>query len=87
MCLKTGLYDHHQRADVTPCDMQEAMAAGVSNISFGELSGNLGAAMYQYSFRIPAYYTLLVRLGPQGCRPLGCCDVCRCMRLQGWHAV
>ncbi len=37
------------------------MAGGVSNISFGELSGNLGQAMYQYSFRIPAYYTLLVR--------------------------
>lgn len=47
--------------------MQAAMAEGVSNISFGELSGNLGAAMYQYSFRIPAYYTLLVRCGPQGC--------------------
>jgi hypothetical protein len=66
LCLKTGVYDHHQRADVIPCDMQEAMAAGVSNISFGELSGNLGAAMYQYSFRIPAYYTLLVRRASQG---------------------
>lgn len=45
--------------------LQAAMAEGVSNISFGELSGNLGAAMYQYSFRIPAYYTLLVRCLPQ----------------------
>ena len=52
-----------QRAERT-CfpEPQAAMAEGVSNISFGELSGNLGAAMYQYSFRIPAYYTLLVRL-------------------------
>jgi len=39
---------------------QAAMSEGVSNISFSELSGNLGSAMYQYSFRIPAYYTLLV---------------------------
>ena len=39
----------------------EAIAGGVSNISFGQLSGNLGRTMYQYSFRIPAYYTLLVR--------------------------
>mmetsp|Transcript_19608 Transcript_19608/g.59305 ORF Transcript_19608/g.59305 Transcript_19608/m.59305 type:complete len:979 (-) Transcript_19608:2833-5769(-) len=40
---------------------QNALAGGVSNISFGELSGNLGTAMYQYSFQIPSYYTLLVR--------------------------
>lgn len=39
----------------------EAVAGGVSNISFGELSGNLGRTMYQYSFRIPPFYTLLVR--------------------------
>jgi aarF domain-containing kinase len=42
------------------------MAEGVSNISFGELSGNLGQAMYEYSFRIPAYYTLLVRCSRSG---------------------
>ncbi|KAK9810801.1 hypothetical protein WJX73_008900 [Symbiochloris irregularis] len=39
----------------------EAVAGGVSNISFGQLSGNLGRTMYQYSFRIPPFYTLLVR--------------------------
>lgn len=39
----------------------EALRAGVSNVSFGELSNNLGQTMYKYNFRIPAYYTLLVR--------------------------
>lgn len=39
----------------------EALAGGVSNLSFGDLSANLGRTMYQFSFRIPSYYTLLVR--------------------------
>ncbi|GIL56849.1 hypothetical protein Vafri_12157 [Volvox africanus] len=39
----------------------EALKGGVSNLSFGQLSGNLGMTMYKYSFRIPPYYTLLVR--------------------------
>ncbi|KAI7842632.1 hypothetical protein COHA_003736 [Chlorella ohadii] len=39
----------------------EALRGGVSNLSFGELSGNLGRTMYQFHFRIPPYYTLLVR--------------------------
>ena len=39
----------------------EALRGGVSNVSFGELSNNLGQTMYKYNFRIPAYYTLLVR--------------------------
>ncbi|EFJ41125.1 hypothetical protein VOLCADRAFT_107815 [Volvox carteri f. nagariensis] len=48
----------------------EALKGGVSNLSFGQLSGNLGVTMYKYSFRrgkgrgrgrIPPYYTLLVR--------------------------
>ena len=39
----------------------KALQGGVSNISFGELSSNLGQTMYKYNFRIPAYYTLLVR--------------------------
>lgn len=39
----------------------EALAGGVNNISFGDLSANLGRTMYQFSFRIPSYYTLLVR--------------------------
>ena len=41
--------------------LQTALANGVSNISFGDLSGDLGRTMYQYNFQIPAYYTLLVR--------------------------
>ncbi|KAG2443941.1 hypothetical protein HXX76_002280 [Chlamydomonas incerta] len=39
----------------------EALQGGVSNLSFGTLSSNLGVTMYKYSFRIPPYYTLLVR--------------------------
>lgn len=40
---------------------QSAVAGGVSNLSFGDLLGDLGATMYRFSFRIPPYYTLLVR--------------------------
>ncbi len=40
---------------------QEALQGGVSNLSFGSLSTNLGRTMYEYKFRIPPYYTLLVR--------------------------
>ncbi|KAF6253698.1 ABC1 family-domain-containing protein [Scenedesmus sp. NREL 46B-D3] len=40
---------------------QSALAGGVSNISFSSLSAELGRTMYRYSFRIPPYYTLLVR--------------------------
>lgn len=40
---------------------QKALEDGVSNLNFGDLSGNLGQTMYQYNFRIPPYYTLLVR--------------------------
>jgi aarF domain-containing kinase len=39
----------------------KALAGGVSNVSFSSLSADLGATMYQYNFRIPPYYTLLVR--------------------------
>ena len=39
----------------------EALAGGVDNLSFGDLSGKLGRTMYQYKFQIPSYYTLLVR--------------------------
>ena len=38
-----------------------ALAGGVSNVSFSQLSANLGRTMYKFKFRIPAYYTLLVR--------------------------
>ena len=40
---------------------QDALANGVNNLNFGDLSGNLGQTMYQYNFQIPPYYTLLVR--------------------------
>ena len=40
---------------------QNALANGVNNLNFGDLSGNLGQTMYEYNFRIPPYYTLLVR--------------------------
>lgn len=40
---------------------QTALAGGVSNISFSTLSADLGRTMYRYSFRLPPYYTLLVR--------------------------
>ena len=39
----------------------QALAGGVNNLSFGELSANLGRTMYQFKFQIPPYYTLLVR--------------------------
>ncbi|GAX74122.1 hypothetical protein CEUSTIGMA_g1571.t1 [Chlamydomonas eustigma] len=40
---------------------QEALKGGVSNLSFGDLSADLGKTMYQFKFRVPPYYTLLVR--------------------------
>ena len=40
---------------------QKALENGVYNLNFGDLSGNLGQTMYQYNFRLPPYYTLLVR--------------------------
>ena len=39
----------------------KALSGGVGNLNFGGLSTNLGTTMYQYQFRIPPYYTLLVR--------------------------
>ena len=39
----------------------EALKDGVSNLNFGGLSTGLGTTMYKYKFRIPPYYTLLVR--------------------------
>jgi aarF domain-containing kinase len=39
----------------------KALSKGVSNVSFSSLSADLGATMYQYNFRVPPYYTLLVR--------------------------
>ncbi|KAF5839993.1 ABC1 family-domain-containing protein [Dunaliella salina] len=40
---------------------QTALAAGVTKMSFTQLSSDLGRTMYQFNFRIPPYYTLLVR--------------------------
>lgn len=40
---------------------QNAVNKGVRNISFGDLSGNLGRTMYQFKFRIPSYFSLVVR--------------------------
>lgn len=39
----------------------KALKDGVSNVSFSTLSADLGRTMYEFSFRIPPYYTLLVR--------------------------
>ncbi|KAG6549001.1 hypothetical protein Mapa_009443 [Marchantia paleacea] len=40
---------------------QNAVSKGVRNLSFGDLSGNLGVTMYRYKFRLPAYFSLVVR--------------------------
>lgn len=40
---------------------QNAVSKGVRNVSFGDLSGNLGRTMYQFKFRIPSYFSLVVR--------------------------
>ncbi|XP_057973886.1 uncharacterized aarF domain-containing protein kinase At1g71810, chloroplastic [Malania oleifera] len=40
---------------------QSAVARGVRNISFGDLLGNLGSTMYKFKFRIPSYFSLVIR--------------------------
>ncbi|XP_043719964.1 uncharacterized aarF domain-containing protein kinase At1g71810, chloroplastic isoform X2 [Telopea speciosissima] len=40
---------------------QNAVAKGVRNISFGDLLGNLGRTMYKFKFRIPSYFSLVIR--------------------------
>lgn len=40
---------------------QNAVNKGVRNISFGDLSGNLGRTMYQFRFQIPSYFSLVIR--------------------------
>ncbi|KAG2384506.1 putative aarF domain-containing protein [Vigna angularis] len=40
---------------------QNAVAKGVRNISFGDLLGNLGTTMYKFKFRIPSYFSLVIR--------------------------
>ena len=79
------------KTEITPAltgVFQDALANGVNNLNFGDLSGNLGQTMYQYNFRIPPYYTLLVRslsvleVSQPECAPklwyLVCCAVLCC---------
>ncbi|KAL5560070.1 hypothetical protein UlMin_036281 [Ulmus minor] len=40
---------------------QNAVSKGVRNISFGDLLGDLGITMYKFKFRIPSYFSLVVR--------------------------
>ncbi|KAK9740777.1 hypothetical protein RND81_03G059300 [Saponaria officinalis] len=40
---------------------RNAVAKGVRNISFGDLSGELGFTMYKFKFRIPSYFSLVIR--------------------------
>lgn len=58
------LPEDSDRAEIVPAltgVFAKALEGGVNNLSFGDLSGNLGRTMYQYKFQIPSYYTLLVR--------------------------
>ncbi|EMS62819.1 hypothetical protein TRIUR3_04048 [Triticum urartu] len=40
---------------------ESAVNKGVQNISFGDLSGNLGQTMYKFKFQIPSYFSLVIR--------------------------
>ncbi|KAK3143583.1 hypothetical protein QOZ80_4AG0302140 [Eleusine coracana subsp. coracana] len=40
---------------------ENAVNKGVQNISFGDLSGNLGRTMYKFKFQIPSYFSLVIR--------------------------
>ncbi|EYU36535.1 hypothetical protein ABFS82_14G277200 [Erythranthe guttata] len=40
---------------------RNAVIRGVSNISFGQLLGNLGTTMYKFKFRLPSYFSLVIR--------------------------
>ncbi|XP_058096611.1 uncharacterized aarF domain-containing protein kinase At1g71810, chloroplastic isoform X2 [Magnolia sinica] len=53
-----------QKSDVTKAltdVFQSAVNKGVRNISFGDLSGNLGRTMYKFKFQIPSYFSLVIR--------------------------
>ncbi|WCJ44036.1 Protein kinase superfamily protein [Euphorbia peplus] len=41
--------------------LQNSVAKGIRNISFGDLLGNLGTAMYKFKFQIPSYFFLVIR--------------------------
>jgi aarF domain-containing kinase len=58
------LPEDSDRAQIVPAltsVFAKALEGGVNNLSFGDLSSNLGRTMYQFKFQIPSYYTLLVR--------------------------
>eukprot|EP00897_Mesotaenium_endlicherianum_P003416 jgi/Mesen1/3101/ME000184S02175 len=63
--VNLGLLPPNQRqkevAGALTAVFQEAIAGGVRNISFGDLSGNLGKTMFSFSFRIPPYFSLVIR--------------------------
>lgn len=40
---------------------QDAVAKGIRNISFGDLSSDLGVTMYKFKFQIPSYFSLVIR--------------------------
>ncbi|XP_073119384.1 uncharacterized aarF domain-containing protein kinase At1g71810, chloroplastic isoform X2 [Henckelia pumila] len=40
---------------------RNAVSKGVSNLNFENLLGNLGATMYKFKFRIPSYFSLVIR--------------------------
>ncbi|KAK6130627.1 hypothetical protein DH2020_035602 [Rehmannia glutinosa] len=40
---------------------RNAVSKGIRNISFGDLLGNLGTTMYKFKFRIPSYFSLVIR--------------------------
>lgn len=47
--------------NVKKCVFENAVNRGVRNISFGDLSGNLGRTMYKFKFQIPSYFSLVIR--------------------------
>ncbi|CAI5465316.1 unnamed protein product [Closterium sp. Yama58-4] len=40
---------------------KDAVSTGIRNISFGSLATQLGQTMYNFKFRLPAYFSLVVR--------------------------
>uniref|UniRef100_A0A7N0VBR9 Protein kinase domain-containing protein n=1 Tax=Kalanchoe fedtschenkoi TaxID=63787 RepID=A0A7N0VBR9_KALFE len=40
---------------------ESAVSKGVGNISFGDLLADLGRTMYKFKFRIPSYFSLVIR--------------------------
>lgn len=63
--VNLGLLPPTEKLDVMATALtgvfQSAISKGVRNISFGDLSTDLGKTMYKFKFRIPAYFSLVVR--------------------------